>query len=222
MLSKQFILLFLASIFLLGLIDAKKSASEDPAEDGDEETSGKKSKKGKKKAATIDTSELEGVWESTFYFNHTESRVVARTCQKEGGLTWTITGTTWTQSSSSDPLYNSNGRWTIKELIRDDSINFVKIELLKNSIDLIEPCIGYMRDGPKLFMMVNSTNPSTCPQKFQFFNDVCSNTVDYTVSECQSGKCTKNLNEVKEDPKNSASLPHLGFAILVSFAALFY
>ncbi|KAJ9063270.1 hypothetical protein DSO57_1001708 [Entomophthora muscae] len=84
MLSKQFILLFLASIFLLGLIDAKKSASEDPAEDGDEEISGKKSKKGKKKAATIDTSELEGVWESTFYFNHTESRVVARTCQKEG------------------------------------------------------------------------------------------------------------------------------------------
>ncbi|KAI0226342.1 hypothetical protein L0F63_003015, partial [Massospora cicadina] len=175
-----------------------KSASEEDTEEGSgEEESSSRRSRSKKKAAAIDTSELEGVWDSTFYFNHTKSRVVARSCQKNEGLQWAISGSSWTQTSSdgNDPLYNSNGRWSIKELIRDESINFVKIELLKNSIDLIEPCIGYMRDGSKLYTMLNSTNPSTCPQKFQFFNDVCSNSVDYTVSECLSGKCTKNFNE---------------------------
>ncbi|KAI9297618.1 hypothetical protein K502DRAFT_340082 [Neoconidiobolus thromboides FSU 785] len=207
--NKFFLITILFIAFLSIIVECKKSSSDasseevsadsgDASSEEDSSSSKKKHKKGKTKAAAaIDTRELEGVWKTTFYFNHTESRVIARSCQKVDEIPWSISGTQWTQQLDVDPLYDSNGRWGIKELIQGDNINFVKIELLKNSIDSIEPCIGYMREGTKLFMMFNSTNPSTCPQKFQFFNDVCSNTVDYTVSECQSGKCLKDPREVE-------------------------
>lgn len=175
---------------------SKKKASEEEEEDADAGTSKKKLAK-----TTIDTSQLEGSYTVNFYYNNTDSKIVARTCSTVSELKWIISGTSWTQSidganPSKDILFNSNGKWTIKEIIVDDSINYAKFEVYKDNTDLIKACSAWKRsdDGTVNFMF-NFTNPETCPQKMMFFADVCSNQVDFAVATCNKGKCTKNGKE---------------------------
>ncbi|KAJ9063268.1 hypothetical protein DSO57_1001706 [Entomophthora muscae] len=77
-----------------------------------------------------------------------------------------------------------------------------------------------MRDGPKLFMMVNSTNPlHTSPQKLQFFNDVCP-TLDNRLGMPVRKVCEESQRSQKT--QRIAPLPPFGLQLYRQLRPLFY
>lgn len=162
---------------------------------------------------SIDVSDLEGEWQTTYYYNYSNTKIVARYCETQNGIKWTISGDKWDQNNDNaepkkDLMFNSNGKWTITEVIKSPQINFVKVEVYKDSDGLIgglvgdatgvlQPttaCFAYMKTDDQLLTMFNFTDPKYCPPKFIFFDDVCSNFIGYTVSKCQSGKCATSTD----------------------------
>jgi hypothetical protein len=177
----------------------------------------------------IDLSDLEGTWSTEFYYNHDVGGKI-KTCKVQSSQTWVFNGQAWSQyynqsTPDKDIVFNSNGKFQIKEIIKQSDINYIKADILVNKINLTEICWAYMRDGNKLWSMVNYADGILCPTKFMYFNDACTDQFDFAISTCVSGKCIDKPTREYDAKSSSAfnlvtskvSLVALGTLIAYSF-----
>ncbi|KAJ3196353.1 hypothetical protein HK101_009166 [Irineochytrium annulatum] len=112
----------------------------------------------------------------------------ALACDANTDVTWDINGPIWKRYSSVPDSFNSNGRYYVLQAVKGDEMNFIKFRVFANLVDEIQPCIGYLRDGNRLRIMINATNANTCPDKYDEFAGVCKRWV-FWVGTCSSGPC---------------------------------
>ncbi|KXN68227.1 hypothetical protein CONCODRAFT_9573 [Conidiobolus coronatus NRRL 28638] len=161
--------------------------------------------------AKSDMSQLEGVWSVTYTYNTSTSPEVVRQCSSQDGIEWVIKGTSWTvnfkdASPPKDLVYESNGRWTVKQVTQGgDSWMNVKLNLLQKNINNIEPCLGFQRDGNTLYVNHNWKDIKQCPTTFYPPNDYCRNDTAYMVATCKSGACTKSYAEAAVEGSSGSS-----------------
>ncbi|KAJ3308201.1 hypothetical protein HDU76_004078 [Blyttiomyces sp. JEL0837] len=114
--------------------------------------------------------------------------VGALACDTNTDVTWDIQGPVWRRSSAVPDRFNSNGRYFVLQAVRGDDMNFVKFRVFADLITEVQPCVGYVRDHEKLRVIMNATDPTSCPDKFDEYAGVCNRFVFWTGT-CKSGKC---------------------------------
>ncbi|KAJ3094589.1 hypothetical protein HDU97_007882 [Phlyctochytrium planicorne] len=94
------------------------------------------------------------------------ARAAAVPCKTITDVTWDVNGNVWKRSAAVPDRFNSNGRYYVRQVVKGEDMNFIKMRVFFDLVDEAEVCVGYIREGDKLQMIMSSTQPEVCPDKF--------------------------------------------------------
>ncbi|KAI9332002.1 hypothetical protein DFJ73DRAFT_781346 [Zopfochytrium polystomum] len=113
-------------------------------------------------------------------------------CTTNTDVTWDVAGSVWKRRSPVPDRFNSNGRYFVLQAVRGDDMNFVKFRVFQDLVTEVQPCVGYVREASKLRMVMNASDPETCPDKFDEYYGVCGRYVFMTGTYVGATKETSN------------------------------